>query len=196
MRPSQASGFLAASLALAAVLMAGSLPAAAAPRAWTVMPEQSSVSFLYTESGVDREGQFESFEGSGQLDDAAPESATLEVKVTSRSISLGSTLVDAFATSAEWFDSANHPLIVYRLTGLEHLFGDRFLSSGTLSIRGVEHDVVAPVMLDIGAETAHATGEVRLDRRDYGLGVGPSAAFVEIGRDVAVRFDLTARPVY
>lgn len=182
-------------LAVFALLFGPASEATAAPREWQVVPEESTVSFLYRESGVDQVGAFDDFRGSGTLDSDDPRSARLEIAVESRSISLGSGLVDAFATSAEWFDSANHPLITYRLARLVPQDGERYLSIGTLSIRGIDRVIEAPLTLEIGSDIAHATGELKLERRDYGLGVGPSAAFVEIGQNVSVRFELTARPV-
>ena len=48
-------------------------------------------------------------------------------------------------------------------------------------------------LIEIGEGNAKASGTLTIVRGDYLLGIGPSAAFVEIGPDVAVRFDLTAR---
>jgi polyisoprenoid-binding protein YceI len=64
-----------------------------------------------------------------------------------------------------------------------------------LTIRGKTRPIVSTITLAIDDGTAHATGSLDLDRTDYWLGVGPTALFVRIGRQVSVRFDLTAHPV-
>jgi len=73
--------------------------------------------------------------------------------------------------------------------------GNRYQATGELMIRGRTRPIDTTITLEIGDDEAHAAGSLRLDRTDYWLGIGPSALFVDIGREVAVRFDLTARPV-
>ena len=182
------------SLALAALTWL-SLPAAASGLEWTVVPEQSQVLFDYQRNGQPAVGHFAVFEGEGVFDRDAPGDATLELRIESASIDLYDTLASAFATSAEWFDSRNHPLVVYRLQQLTHESGNDYHATGTLTIRGRTRPIETTITIEIGDDVAHAAGSLRLDRMDYWLGIGISALFVKIGREVAVRFDLTARPV-
>ena len=177
---------------LAALTMA---PAAAPAVDWTVAPERSRVLFDYRRNGQPAVGHFAVFAGEGVFDRDAPGDATMELRIESVSIDLDDALASAFATSAEWFDSRNHPLVVYRLLELTPEGGDDYHATGTLTIRGRTRPIETTITLEIGADEAHASGSLRLDRKDYWLGVGPSALFVDIGREVAVRFDLTARPV-
>lgn len=162
---------------------------------WTVAPEQSRIAFEYTSDGNPVEGGFTRFTGRGVLDPRAPGDANLELRIESGSINLPDPKAEAFATSAEWFDSANHPEIVYRLIRLTHIEGDRYRAEGDLAIRGRTHPVTTTVSLEIGETTAHADGSLAVDRKDYGLGAGPMSLFVDIGPEVTVRFELTAHPV-
>lgn len=168
--------------------------APAAPAAWVVVPEGSSIAFDYSRAGQVAVGKFTEFTGTGQLDPGDPVGATLEIRIDSKSIDLGDSMASGFATSAEWFDSRNTREVVYRLRKLTPTGGDSYSAEGDLTIRGQTKAIVTPVTLSIGADKAHATGSLAVVRADYGLGVGPSAAFVEIGPDVAVRFDLIAKP--
>ena len=169
-------------------------PGAAAAMKWTVAPEQSRILFDYERNNQLAEGSFTVFTGSGVFDRDAPGDATLEFRIKSASIDLKDTLASAFATSAEWFDSASHPLVIYRLTQLTPEGGDSYHAVGELTIRDRTRPIESTITLDIGADDAHASGNLRLDRTDYLLGVGPSALFVKIGAQVAVRFELTAHP--
>ncbi len=182
------------SLALAALTWL-SLPAAASGLEWTVVPEQSQVLFDYQRNGQPAVGHFAVFEGEGVFDRDAPGDATLELRIDSASIDLDDSLASAFATSAEWFDSKNFPLVVYRLLKLTPESGNRYHATGELTIRGRTRPIETTITIEIGDDEAHASGSLRLNRKDYRLGVGPMALFVKIGREVAVRFDLTARPV-
>ncbi len=181
------------SLALAAMTCL-SLPAPASGLEWTVVPEQSQVLFDYRRNDQPAVGHFAKFAGGGVFDRDAPGDATLELRIESASIDLDDGLASAFATSAEWFDSVNHPLVVYRLLKLTPESGNDYHATGTLTIRGRTRPIETTITLEIGDDEAHASGILRLNRKDYWLGVGPSALFVKIGREVAVRFDLIARP--
>ena len=183
--------------ALVAFLMLAYPPAGvmAVPTDYVVIPEQSTVAFRFTENGKKREGEFENFKGTGRFDQDAPGEAKLEFRVESRSIELGNELIDAFAQTREWFDSEAHPLVTFRLTSLEPLTAERYIAEGVLSIRGEARPVSAPVRLVFGDGVVHAEGDLRVDRKAYGLGMGASRAFVDIGAEVSVAFDLVARPV-
>ncbi len=182
--------------ALLAVLSLTGAPAAipAAGLGWTVVPEQSRVLFDYQRNSQPAEGNFAVFEGEGVFDRDAPGDATLELRIDSASIDLDDALASAFATSAEWFDSRNHPLVVYRLLKLTPESGNRYHAAGELTIRGRTRPIETTITIEIGEDEAHASGSLQLNRKDYWLGVGPSALFVKIGREVAVRFELTAHP--
>ncbi len=179
-------GALAAALAL--------FPGLAVAMEWALVPERSRIGFEYLRNGAPATGNFARFRGEGVFRSASPEAATLELRIESASIDLQDNLASAFATSAEWFDSTSHPIVTYRLIALKPLGGERFLANGDLTIRGRTRPIQTEIILTVDGAEARAEGVLELDRRDFGLGVGPSALFVEIGREVAVRFDLTAIP--
>ncbi len=183
---------LALSMALGLGLAATPLAAATE---WSVDPSQSRILFEYQADGNPAEGHFTAFAGTGRFDPAAPGEARLEFRIESASIDLDDRKAEAFATSAEWFDSESHPHIVYRLNGLTPLEGNRYRAEGELSIRGRTRPVTTTLELEIDEGEARAAGTLRVDRTKYMLGVGPISLFVEIGREVAVRFELVAHPV-
>ncbi|MEM1343494.1 MAG: YceI family protein [Pseudomonadota bacterium] len=181
-------------LVLAGLLgLAGPAHATDALPQWTVVPEASQIRFEYLIDGKTREGVFERFSGQGRFDAAAPDAAQLELAIESRSIDLGNLLVSAYATSAEWFDSKNHPVVAYRLLALEPLGGARFEAVGEITLLGRTERLVSPMRLVTGTEGARAQGTLSLDRTAFGLGVGLSDILVEIGAEVSVHFDLAAR---
>jgi polyisoprenoid-binding protein YceI len=175
-------------------MVLGMAPTTAEAMTWIVEPEQSRILFDYERNHQLAEGRFTVFTGSGQFDRDAPGDATLELRIDSASIDLDDRLASAFATSAEWFDTANHRHVIYRLIHLTPEGGDSYHAVGELTIRGRTRPIETTITLDIGADDAHARGSLRMNRRDFLLGVGPSAMFVEIGAEVAVRFELTAHP--
>ena len=182
-------------LALAALTcLALPAPALASGLDWIVVPEWSQVYFDYSRNDQPAVGHFARFSGGGVFDRDAPGEATLELRIESASIALGEPLASAFAPSAEWFDSRNYPQVIYRLLKLTLESGNDYHATGTLTIRGRTRPIETTITLEIGDHEAHASGTLRLDRMDYWLGFGLTALFVDIGREVAVRFDLIARP--
>jgi polyisoprenoid-binding protein YceI len=182
-------------IAILVAVVSGTAPAPAWATKWAVAPDQSRILFDYERNRQKAEGSFARFSGTGVFDRDAPGEATLEFRIDSSSIDLDDVLASAFAASAEWFDSANHPQVIYRLSKLTPIGGDNFHAIGELTIRGRTLPIETTITLDIGFEEAKASGSLRLNRMDYLLGVGPSALFVDIGTEVAVRFELTAHPV-
>ncbi|MEM7684060.1 MAG: YceI family protein [Pseudomonadota bacterium] len=175
-----------------AVALVWMLPVPGLAAQWSVDANQSRVDFDYTRNGAPATGVFGSFSGSGAFDVIAPETSELTVQIDSRSIDLNDRMASAFATSAEWFDSSQHRYITYKLTGLKPRPDGRYDAEGMLTLRGQTKPVAAVIALGFDGQTATATGVVSLNREDYLLGVGPSSMFVEIGTEVAVRFELRA----
>lgn len=162
---------------------------------WAVQPAASGIQFEYTSDGTPKTGIFARFEGSGSFDPENPAGAELLLKIDTSSIDLYDDLASGFAQSAEWFDSKNHPDVVYRLVSLELIEGTRYRAQGRLVIRGEERPITSEIDLAIEDDAAAAEGELRIVRGDYLLGVGPSAIFVDIGPEVVVSFDLQAARV-
>ncbi|MEM7239367.1 MAG: YceI family protein [Pseudomonadota bacterium] len=162
---------------------------------WTVDPAKSEILFTYERAEQPAEGRFDRFQGEGFIDLDNLEDTRLWIRIESSSIDLNERLASAFATSAEWFDSKNHPLIVFELIAITRDDETSFSAQGDLTIRGKTERVMVPIELTFVDGQARAKGDIRLKRSDYLIGVGPSAAFVTIGPDVSVYFDLTATPV-
>lgn len=161
--------------------------------AWRVDPEASEIAFEYTENGRPARGAFRRIEGAGVFDARAPEEARLTLTIDVASIDLGDPLETAFVQSVDWFAAAEHPVARYELVRLEPEEPGRYTALGDLTIKGETRQIVSPVILEIGSERAAARGWVTFDRRGFGVGVGPTALLVSIGREVTVTFDLVAR---
>lgn len=61
-------------------------------------------------------------------------------------------------------------------------------------MRGVEHQVTGELTMSLDGPIAETNGEARFARSLFGVGVGFTALFVDVGDEVAVEFDLRASP--
>ena len=184
----------------AAVLAAMALQAAGAPAqgaagTWVIEAATSEVAFDFVLEGKPDGGVFRAFAGEGTFDPARPGEARLSITIESGSVDFGSAVVNAFATSAEGFDSRTHPDIVYRLTALAPTGGDGYLAQGNVTIKGRTEALSTPITLSITDQAARAEGRFEVDRTRFGLGVGPFASLLDLEPMVGVHFVLNARPV-
>lgn len=181
---------------LTLLLLAAALPSgpAWAEVVWRIDPEASSIRFDYALAGVAQTGRFTTFAGEGLFREARPQDTRFTLRIEADSLDLGNPLYSAFATSADWFDTDNHPDAAYRLSRLTLEPDGTATALGDLTIKGHLEVVEVPLRVEIGADRARARGSVAFDPRDFGVGYGPSALFVSLGDSVTVSFDLVARP--
>jgi len=179
-------------LALGSPIPGGS--ALAEESAWRVVSDRSTITFDYVLNGTERKGVFERVEGEGTTSDGDPGTARFELRIESASIELGQALVTAYASSAEWFDARNHPFVTYRMARLTPAAEGEaaFTALGDVTIKGTTQVLEVPVDLSIADDEVTARGEITVNRREFGLGTGPTELAVTLAPEVRVRFDILA----
>lgn len=124
-------------------------------------------------------------------DDPSQEvNGAVRVEVVIASLSLGT--VTGQAMGADFFDAASHPRALFAAEILRAETG--FVADGTLTIKGNSVPVTLPFDLVVTGDTAEMTGELALDRRDFGIGAGVTEEGT-LGFGVTVSVTLTARQV-
>lgn len=123
-------------------------------------------------------GRFRELSGTIRVDDANPESSSVEVEIDAASIDTGAEDRDEHLRSADFLDAEAHPKLYFRSTRVEGAHaevGDRFKVIGDLTIR----DTTMEVTLDVtfqgvgqdpwGGQRAGFSATTEIDRRDWGL---------------------------
>lgn len=169
-------------------------PAVAEPRAWTVDPAASRIGIVYLIDGAPRRGVIGRFEGRARFDPDDLSTAELELEIDMDSVDVGEPFGTLIVKTADWFDVYAHPTATYVLDRLEETAPGAYIAHGRLDMRGREHPVTGALTLDLSGATVAAEGDARFPRSLYGIGVGFTALFVEVGDEVGVEFALTARP--
>lgn len=170
-------------LPLLALLAAS--PAAAST--WTMQPA-STLSFTGTETGASFTGHFSAWTAAISYDPTKPQAAKVHIVINTGSAASGDTQRDEAMPDPDWFSSVAFPQAVFDATGFTPLGGDKFSTTGTLSIRGVAKKVTLPFTLDVAGGTATATGALNLTRTDFGVGQGQWASGDYVGLGVTVNF--------
>jgi polyisoprenoid-binding protein YceI len=137
----------------------------------------SSVDFTVRHLVISKvRGRFARWQGSVELDAAAPERARIEVAIDAASVDTGVEERDRHLRSPDFLDVAQHPSITFRSTKVTQVDGAAvYRVDGELTI----HGVTRPVALEVegggrvrdpwGGERIAWSARAHLDRRDFGL---------------------------
>ncbi|MEX2518241.1 MAG: YceI family protein [Paracoccaceae bacterium] len=181
-------------IAAFAFLLAGSGVAGAEPQAWLIDAGKSRLGIIYRINGDERRGEISRFAGWARFDPDDLSTAEMALVIDMGSVDVGEPFGTMIAKTSDWFDVSAHPEARYTLDRMEPLGDDRFLAIGRLAMRGIERPVAGEATLSLDGPVAETKGEARFARSLFGVGAGFTALFVEVGDEVAVEFDLRARP--
>jgi polyisoprenoid-binding protein YceI len=190
-------------MALGAVTMAaggGSQPADLAVEPWNVDAPHTEVNFSVRHFFTPVSGQFEDFEIDLAFDPDNPENSSVEVRIAVASVNTGNERRDNHLRSGDWFEAETYPYITFKSSSVTQTAADQLLARGELTIKDVTQEVELPIkllgvmdipeqmreMLGGVTEVASFQAEVKLDRRDYGVGTGNWAMTAVVGADVEV----------
>jgi polyisoprenoid-binding protein YceI len=175
-------GLTAASLMAAPALAAG----------WTMQPAQSTLGFSGVQTGSPFTGTFTQWSAKISYDPASLATAQVTITINTASAKTGDTQRDSAMPDGDWFDSAAFPTAVFQATGFTAEGGDKFQTSGTLTIRGISQKVTLPFTLDVSGNQAVAKGQLTLLRTSYGVGQGNWSTGDWVALNAGVNFTLTA----
>ncbi len=143
---------------------------------WDLDTAHTTIGFVARHMMLARSrGRFGQFSGTIHVDPDDPGRLAAEAVIEAASIDTRNEQRDGHLRSPDFLDVANHPQIIFRSTGFEHLGGAHWRVEGELTIRAVTR----PITLDVefvgsgknpwGAEVAFFTARGELDRESYGM---------------------------
>ncbi len=131
-------------------------------------------------------GRFNEVSGSFNLNAAAPESSTIEVKVNADSVDSANTKRDQHIKSADFFSVKEFPDITFKSTSTAKVSDGVYDVTGDLTFRGVTKPITARVT-DTGtgegrggAKLAGIEAVFTIQRSEFGMGFMPGG----LGEDV------------
>lgn len=172
--------------------MAWAVTAEAQAATWSVDSAKSALGFEATQSGAPFTGKFKTYSATIDFDPAKPEAAHVVVDIDLASATTGDTQKDEAMPGADWFDTSSFAKATFEATGFAPKGGDKYEADGKLTMRGVSKDVALPFTLDLQGDTAHAVGQAKLVRTDFGVGQGSWSTGDMVGLEVTVNVDLVA----
>jgi polyisoprenoid-binding protein YceI len=148
-------------------------------------------------------GKFQDFAGTIKVDRVKPESSSVEFTIQAASIDTNEPKRDEHLKSADFFDVANQPTIVFKSTSVKPTGKDVYEVTGNLTLRGVTKQVTLPVTFlgegkdPWGNEKMGFELSTTLNRKDYGINWNKALdqGGVLVGDEVKVQISVEANKV-
>ena len=180
---------LAPIIVLIAVTLAIPLATADARR-YAIQTEASELGFRATSRLMNADGRFHRFGGDVAVDPRDLATARINLSIEAASIDTGIGLRDTHLRSADFFDVERFPTITFESLRVEAA-GRRATVTGRLTVRGVTREIAVPVDVSVSDVALVASGELVMNRRDYGMRY--NSIVNPIGNEVRVSFTIRAR---
>jgi polyisoprenoid-binding protein YceI len=136
--------------------------------------------------------------------DPQTNTGSVEIMVDAASLETGIALRDEQLRGPQWLDAAAFPAISFRSRDARHLEGDRYLTRGDLTIRGVSREVetiveakVYPYSPETEAagfgkgDAAHCRTRFDIKLSDFGIQIPPGVA-LRVSDSVSITVDVFA----
>lgn len=159
---------------------------------WQMDKGASTLEFEAKQGSTPFTGHFKDFDTEITLDPDNLDSAQIRAVIRTASVATGAADRDGALPGREWFNASNFPEAVFESDSVRHEGDNHYVAEGTLTLKGHTEPVTLPFTLDIAGDTAHAQGEVTINRLDYNVGEGDMAAAGVAGFEVTVKIDITA----
>jgi polyisoprenoid-binding protein YceI len=152
----------------------------------------SEIGFLAESRLVNARGHFAKWEAVLALDPENWTASTVAITIDAASIDTRNDRRDTHLRSADFFDVANHPTIVFRSVSITQIAPERVLIAGDLTMRGTTRRITVPATMVFYAEDAgRFRGQFTINRRDYG--VSYNSLLNPVRDDVQVQWDIVVK---
>jgi polyisoprenoid-binding protein YceI len=142
---------------------------------WEIDTLHSDVRFTVRHMVITKvHGQFTKWRGTLELDPANLAASKVEVKIETASVDTRDAQRDAYLRSADFLDVERYPYLEFRSTRIEDVGAKKYKVRGSLTIRGVQREVVLDTVLGGGndpsvAHRALFKATTKIERKDFGL---------------------------
>jgi polyisoprenoid-binding protein YceI len=144
-------------------------------------------------------GRFTEFTGNILYDEQDLSKSTVSVKIQAASVNTENKMRDDDLRSANFFDVAKYQEITFQSSRFEKQ-GDGYLCVGTLAMHGASKEITIPFTVlgkikdPWGKTRIGLEGELRIDRRDWGLTYSKTldSGGLVVGNDIKIDLNIEA----
>ena len=178
-------------LLFASVLAVPAAHAAEAP-AWKMDAAKSSIAFTARQMRSPADGEFKKFTADIRFDPKNLDGSKVTVTIDMASAVAGNADVQKELKKELWFQVDKFPKATFVVSKFVSKGGSAYEAVAKLTIRDKTKDVTLPIKIEISGNGAVATGEIKLNRLDFGVGRGEWTNTSIVAEDVAVRIKIEA----
>lgn len=161
---------------------------------WEIDKNHSSIYFDVRHTHVTVRGLFNDFKGDILFDPDDKDVSRVDFEVDVASIDTNIVKRDNHLRSADFFDTAEYPVMTFKSTDIKHVTDNQYTVEGELTIKDVTKTVQVPFTyfgirdnpLKKGEQVAGFEGEFTINRLDYNVGDGKFAEMGVIGEEVSI----------
>ncbi|MDB5218831.1 MAG: Rhodanese-like domain protein [Myxococcaceae bacterium] len=131
----------------------------------------SKVTFVGSKVTGKHDGGFNTFKGTVDLVDGAPEKSKVDVQIEADSITTDTEKLTGHLKSPDFFDTKANPKASFVSTEIKK-GGDKGAThtvTGNLTIKGITKSVTFPATINVAGDNASVDAEFAINRRDFSL---------------------------
>jgi polyisoprenoid-binding protein YceI len=131
----------------------------------------SKVTWVGSKVTGKHDGGFNTFKGTVDVVDGAPEKSKVDVQIEADSITSDTEKLTGHLKSPDFFDVKTHPKASFVSTEIKK-GGDKGAThtiTGNLTIKGITKSVTFPATISLAGDTANVDTEFAINRRDFSL---------------------------
>lgn len=160
-----------------------------------VPQDKIDIRFVSKQMNVPVEGKFRKAKANVAFDPAKVEGSKAQLEIDLASIDLGLPEAETEVKRPAWFDTAKYPTATFVSSSVKPLAGGKYEVNGKLTIKGITHDVTAPVTVSPGpGGTNNIAGAFAIKRLDYKIGEGTWSDTDTVANEVEIKFKLSLPP--
>ncbi len=159
---------------------------------WVSIADKSSIKFIASYDDAEFEGEFTQFSSEFIINSHDFRKSSLNSTIDVTSVDTRSRDRDQALAERDWFYFSKFPQASFSSKSLNKI-DDSFIEiQGTLIIRNKRKDIVFPMQwLTLENNLRQAQAQIKLDRRDFDIGIGEWLEDDTIGFNVEVIFSIT-----
>jgi len=191
----------AAAFGAAAFAAVAAAPAPAAAQEYTIDKTHADIVFWVDHLGYSKTwGRFNAMDGTLNLDQETPANSSIAIVIQAATIDTNLKKRDDHLRSPDFFNVEEYPTITFTSTEVTPTGEMSADVTGDFTMLGVTREITIPVTINKLAqhpmqsskEVVGLSGEVTIDRTDYGMGYGAGPIGVEIPIFIELEFE---RPI-
>ncbi|MEI7668662.1 MAG: YceI family protein [Pseudomonadota bacterium] len=169
------------------------------PVKWELVPEKSKIEWETNYGAQKIKGSFHNFTTNILFDIENPENSKIKVKIDLSSIKSDESNAKSMLPGKDWLNTSKYPFAFFEIETIKAVTGEEesnkyYNAVGNLTIKDKTIRVNLPFNIKFSEDkkTANASGELTLNRLDFGIGKGEWEDTSVVTNEVKVSFYIDA----